>query len=185
MTQTHYHVRIPPNEVMQRLGSVVEPSGVRGVVGRAGAKRFIGNLTGNQFSFRRWRWTSNTLASRCWGKVEPAGNGSVITVNIGAKYGCFLAFAIVFVVMAALIPAGLVGMINLATMSTPPTPETEHLMRQYWIGVGLIPLGVAAFFAAFFVLGRALTRPDEKEMTALFPSFFSDVMLPRPPAGSS
>jgi hypothetical protein len=181
MTQIHYDVSIPPNEVMQRLGWVVETSGVRGVVGSPGAKRFIGNLTGNQFSFRRWRWTSNTLASRCSGKVEPAGSGSVITVNIGAKYGCFLAFAIVFVVMATLIPAGLIGMIHLATMSTPPTPETAHLLRQYWIGVGVIPLGVAAFFAAFFFLGRVLTRPDEKEMTALFPSLFSDAMRPPPP----
>ena len=161
---------------MLRLGWVVETSGVRGLTGPLGEKHFIGNLTGNQFSFRRWRWRHNTLASSCFGKVEPDGSGSVITGNIGAKYGCFLAFGIVFVVMAALIPAGIIGMITLATMAAPPDAETTHLLRVYWTAVAVIPLAVAAFLAGLFFLGRALTRPDEREMAALFPSLFSDVL---------
>jgi len=86
----------------------------------------------------------------------------VVTVSIGAKYGCFLAFAIVFVVMGTLIPASLIGILSVATMGTEPTPETALLLASYWIGVCLIPLGIAAFFGAFFLLARALTRPDEK-----------------------
>lgn len=161
---------------MQRLGWVVETSGGRALVGPVGGKRFIGQLSGNQFSFRRWRWTKNSLASSCFGKVEADGSGSVITGSIGAKYGCFLAFAIVFVVMFTLVPAAFVGITTLGSMATPPDAETAHTIRTYWTVVAVIPFVIAAFFSAFFFLGRALTRSDEREMAALFPSLFSDVL---------
>lgn len=176
MENFRYHVSIPPSEVMQRLGRVVETAGIRALTGSAGGKRFIGRLTENQFSFRRWRWTKNSLASSCFGKVEPDGPGSVITGSIGAKYGCFLTFAIVFVVVFTLVPAALVGMISLATMAGPPPAESAQTLRTYWTVVAIIPFVVAAFFTGFFFLGRALTRPDEREMAALFPSLFADVL---------
>jgi len=171
-----YQVSIPPSEVMQRLAWVVETSPVRGFSGPVSGKRFIGSLTGNQFSFRRWRWTKNSLASSCFGKVEPEGSGSVISGNIGGEYGCFLAFAISFVLMFTVVPAGIVGLLTLGTMGTPPDAETTHTFRTYWTFVAVIPLVVAAFFTGFFFLGRALTRPDERELAALFPSLFSDVL---------
>jgi hypothetical protein len=176
MENFRYHVAIPPKEVMQRLGSVVETAGVRAIAGPAGEKRFIGRLAENQFSFRRWRWTKNSLASSCSGRVESDGAGSLITGSIGGKYGCFLAFAIVFVVVFTLIPAAFVGMTTLATAGASPTAESAQTLKTYWIAVAIIPLVVAAFFAAFFFLGRALTRSDEREMAALFPSLFSDVL---------
>jgi len=172
---------------MQRLASVVETSGLRTLTGPTGEKHFIGNLTGNQFSFRRWRWRHNTLASFCFGKVEPDGSGSVITGNIGGKYGCFLAFAIVFVVMAIIVPVGIVGSMTFFMSLGPPDAEVTRTLRMYWIGVAILPILVAAFHAGFFWLGRRLTRPDEAEMAALFPSLFADVILsgsttPAPPA---
>ena len=181
MENFRYHVSIPPSEVMQRLGRVVETAGLRAVGGPAGEKRFIGRLTDNQFSFRRWRWTKNSLASSCFGKVEPDGSGSVITGSIGGKYGCFLAFAIVFVLTAALVPAGFAGIITLGTMAGPPDAETTHTVRMYWMGVAVVPLVVALFFTALFYLGRFLTRPDEREMATLFPSLFSDVLTSKSP----
>jgi hypothetical protein len=177
METFRYHVSIPPSEVMQRLGWVVETSPVRGFAGPVSEKRFIGRLTGNEFSFRRWRWTKNSLASSCFGKVEPEGSGSVISGSIGGKYGCFLTFAILFTLMATLVPAGIVGLLALGTMGTPPDAETTHTFRTYWTVVAVIPFVVAAFFTGFFFLGRALTRPDEKEMVALLPSLFSDVLV--------
>jgi hypothetical protein len=181
MEKFRYHVSIPPSEVMQRLGSVVETSGMRSLAGPTGGKHYIGNLTGNQFSFRRWRRTRNTLASSCSGNVEPEGAGSLISGRIGAKYGCFLALAIAFLVMSVVVPAGLVGITTLGTMGTPPTAESTDLLRTYWIVVAAIPLAVAAFLAVFFFIGRALTRPDEKQMAALFPSLFSDVLISKSP----
>jgi hypothetical protein len=180
MENVRYHVSIPPGEVMQRLSRVVETAGLRAVTGPTDGKRFIGQLSENQFSFRRWRWTKNSLASSCFGKVEPDGAGSVITGSIGAKYGCFLAFAIVFVLFFTLIPAAFVGMTTLATMATPPTAESTQTLRMYWTVVCIIPLVTAAFFSGLFFLGRALSRPDEREMAALFPNLFSDVLTSRP-----
>jgi hypothetical protein len=174
MESFHYHVSMPPGEVMQRLGWVVETAGVRALAGSVGGKRFIGRLTGNQFSFRRWRWTKNTLASSCFGKVEADGSGSVIIGNIGAKYGCFLAFAISLTLFFTLVPVGFVGMLTLATKAAPDA-ETTQMLRTYWTVVAVIPFVTAAFFSAFFFLGRALTRSDEREMAALFTSLFSDV----------
>jgi hypothetical protein len=181
MKNFRYQVSIPPSEVMQRLGSVVETSGMRSLTGPAGGKHYIGNLTGNQFSFRRWRRTRNTLASSCCGKVEPEGAGSAISGRIGAKYGCFLTLAICFVVMSVVVPAAFVGISTLGSMGAPPTAETTQTLRMYWMVVAAIPLGVAAFFTAFFFLGRALTRPDERKMAALFPSLFSDVLISKSP----
>src|ERR1043166_8917384 len=181
MENFRYQVSIPPGEVMQRLGRVVETAGLRAVAGPTDGKRFIGRLTENQFSFRRWRWTNNSLASSCFGKVEPDGAGSLITGSIGGKYGCFLAFAIVFVLLFTLIPAAFVGMTSLATMATPPTAESTQTLRLYWTVVAIIPLVTAAFFAGLFFLGRALTRSDEREMAALFPSLFSDVLISKSP----
>jgi hypothetical protein len=181
MKNFRYQVSIPPSAVMQRLGSVVETSGARSLAGPGGRKNYIGSLTGNQFSFRCWRWTKNTLASSCTGKVEADGPGSVISGRIGGKYGCFLTFAICFVVMSAVVPAAFVGITTLGTMAAPPTAETTQLLRTYWTVVAAIPLGVAAFFAVFFFLGRALTRSDEKQMAALLPSLFSDVLISKSP----
>jgi hypothetical protein len=175
METFRYHVSIPPGEVMQRLGWVVETAGVRALAGSVGGKRFIGRHTGNQFSFRRWRWTKNTLASSCFGKVEADGSGSVIYGSIGAKYGCFLALAISVTLMFTLVPVGFIGMLTLATKATPPDAETTQMLRTYWTVVAVIPFVVAAFFSAFFFLGRALTHSDQREMAALFTSLFSDV----------
>jgi hypothetical protein len=176
METFRYHVSIPPSEVMQRLEWVVQTAGVRALTGPVGRKRFIGTLTGNQFSFRRWRWTKNTLASSCFGSVDADGSGSVITGRIGGKYGCFVALAISVTLMFTLVPAAFIGMLTLGTMSSPPDAETAQLFRTYWTAIAVIPFVMAAFFAAFFFLGRALTRSDEREMAALFPSLFSDVL---------
>jgi hypothetical protein len=177
MENFRYHLSIPPAEVMHRLGWAIETSGRWGLLGPTGEKRFIGRLTASEFSFRRWRWGHNTLASSCFGKVEPDGTGSVITGSVGIKYGCFLAFSIVFVLVFTLVPAGLVAMISLASAAGPADTETTHLLGTYWTVVAIIPVAVAAFLAAFFFLARLGRRSDEKELAGLFPSLFSDVLI--------
>jgi hypothetical protein len=58
--------------------------------------------------------------------------------------------------------------------ATSPDAETTHVFRIYWAVVAVIPFVMAAFLSAFFFLGRALTRSDEREMGALFTSLFSN-----------
>lgn len=174
MKQLQIIVTIPPEEVVRRLSSAIEKPGLALAV-PFGGKDFFGTINGLAFQFRnRRRFSRNNFAPACFGNIQPNGYGSTINAQITAKNTFFLIFAIVFVLIVALVcvPIGALALFGLSQASQVGPKEIAAPVVFL-----LIPLLAIVFLAGLFMIGKWMSKTDEARMNELLFRLFANVTV--------